>query len=333
MKKPVLVVMAAGMGSRYGGLKQIDPVSDQGEIILDFSLYDAMMAGFEDVIFVIREEHRDAFDGLIKDRAGKHLNIKYAFQSLTDLPVGYAVPEGREKPWGTCHAVLSARKLIEGPFAVINADDYYGPGAFLGIYDFLSRDGEENNQTRTAVGGKGESGGSEDFGEKNKCDGVYSFAMVGYKLSNTLTENGYVSRGICEVSEDEHLVRITERTKIGRKEENIVFLAEDGKTWEKVSPEATASMNFWGFTKPMIMEIEKAFPKFLDRIYLENPLKGEYYLPAAVESLIGDGKATVRVLRSNDKWYGVTYKEDKPSVVAALRSMKDRGLYPEKLWG
>lgn len=334
MKKPVLVIMAAGMGSRYGGLKQIDPVSDRGEIILDFSLYDAMMAGFKDAIFIIRKEHRKAFDELMRDRAGKHLNIKYAFQELTDLPDGYTVPEGREKPWGTCHAVLSARKLIDRPFAVINADDYYGPDAFMKIYDFLNKSQEETAGGHGSGVGAAKPGDSEFRGRENerRAENEYTFAMVGYKLSNTLTENGHVSRGICEVSSDGYLAGITERTKIMKKDGDIVFLGEDGETWEKVSPEATASMNFWGFTKHMIGEMEKAFPKFLDQIYLNDPLKGEYYLPTAVESLIDDGKATVRVLRSSDRWYGVTYKEDKPSVTAALRAMKDKGLYPEKLW-
>lgn len=305
MNKPVLVIMAAGMGSRYGGLKQIDPVSDKGEIILDFSMYDAMMAGFNDVIFIIKKEHEDAFRNLMEQGAGKHMNIKYAFQELTDLPDGYSVPDGREKPWGTCHAVLSARHLIEGPFAVINADDYYGPGAFQQIYDFLSQ---------------------------TKDDEKYRYAMVGYQLSNTLTENGYVSRGVCEVDSSGNLSNVVERTKIKWNDDKVVFTEDEGDTWTELAKDTTVSMNFWGFTKSMMDAMKAGMPEFLDRILIENPLKGEYYLPSAVKTLIDDEKATVKVLTSNDRWYGVTYKEDKPEVVSALQAMKDKGLYPEKLW-
>ncbi len=305
MNNPVLVIMAAGMGSRYGGLKQIDPVSDKEEIILDFSMYDAMMAGFNDVIFIIKREHEKAFRSLMDKGAGKHMNIRYAFQELSDLPKGYSVPRGREKPWGTCHAVLSARELIDGPFAVINADDYYGPGAFRQIYDFLSevKDGEK-----------------------------LKFAMVGYKLSNTLTENGYVSRGVCDVDSDGNLSGIVERTKIKWQGSKVVFTEDDGETWEEIDGDTTVSMNFWGFSKRMTDEMKKGLPRFLDKALAENPLKGEYYLPSAVKDLIDEDKATVKVLKSKDRWYGVTYKEDKPGVAAAIQAMKDKGIYPDKLW-
>ena len=305
MSKPVLIVMAAGMGSRYGGLKQIDPVTDQGEIILDFSLYDAMMAGFEKVIFIIKKENEEAFREFIDDRAGKHLQVEYAFQQTDDLPEGYTVPEGRVKPWGTAHAVYSARDLVDGPFAVINADDYYGAGAFATIYDYLEK--------------------AED---KEK----YDFAMVGFELGKTLTENGFVARGVCETTQDGHLTSVTERTKIGWHNGDAAFTEDDGETWTVIDPATTVSMNFWGFTRPMMDAIGAGFPAFLDKALAENPLKGEYYLPSVVSSLIDDGKATVTVLRSADKWYGVTYKEDKESVCAALQSMKDKGMYPEKLW-
>ena len=305
MNKPVLVVMAAGMGSRYGGLKQIDKISDQGEILMDFSLYDAMMAGFEEVVFIIKEENEKAFRELIDDRAGKHLKVHYAFQKLDDLPEGYSVPEGREKPWGTCHAVMAARDIIDGPFAVINADDYYGPGAFHTIYDFL-----------------------ESAEDKEK----YDFAMVGYELSKTLTENGHVSRGVCQVSDKGYLESIVERTKIMWQGEDVAFTEDDGESWTTLPKDTPVSMNFWGFTKPMMSEMIERFPLFLDKALKENPLKGEFYLPAAVADLMAEGKAQVKVLRSKDKWHGVTYKEDKESVVAALQSMKDNGLYPEKLW-
>ena len=305
MNKPVLVIMAAGMGSRYGGLKQIDPISDQGEIILDFSLYDAYMAGFEKAIFIIKRENEEDFRALVDERAGKHMEVAYAFQELTDLPSGYEVPEGRVKPWGTCHAVLSARHLIDGPFAVINADDYYGPGAFQTMYNYL---------------------------ETAADDDKYRYCMVGYQLPNTLTENGHVARGVCSVNEAGQLADIVERTKIMRRDGVIQFTEDDGDTWTDLPEDTTVSMNFWGFTRSFVDEMEARFPAFLDKAMVENPMKGEYFLPGVVDQLIKEDKATVRVLTSEDKWYGVTYKEDKQGVVDALQSMKDKGLYPEKLW-
>lgn len=297
--------MAAGMGSRYGGLKQIDPISDKGEIILDFSLYDAMMAGFEKVIFIIKKENEADFRALIDEGAGKNLQVEYAFQELTDIPAGYEVPEGRVKPWGTCHAVLSARNLIDGPFAVINADDYYGPGAFQSIYDYL---------------------------EKAADDDKYRYCMVGYQLENTLTENGHVARGVCEVSEDGQLLDIVERTKIMHRGDGIAFTEDDGETWTSLSEGTTVSMNFWGFTQSFVKEMGDRFHPFLDKALAENPLKAEYFLPGVVDQLIKENKAAVTVLKSADRWYGVTYKEDKQGVVDALQAMKDKGIYPDKLW-
>ncbi|MDD4376789.1 MAG: sugar phosphate nucleotidyltransferase [Eubacteriales bacterium] len=305
MKEPTLIIMAAGMGSRYGGLKQIDPISDKGEIILDFSLYDAMMAGFKNVIFIIKKENEKDFRELIDSRAGKYLNVKYAFQELNDLPKGYSVPQDRIKPWGTCHAVLSARHLIDGPFAVINADDFYGASAFQVMYEFLTK--VEDKET-------------------------YNFAMVGYKLSKTLTENGHVARGVCKVDPQEYLVDIVERTKIMWRKGEIAFTEDNGETWENIDGETTVSMNFWGFTKSMMEEMEKRFPDFLEKTMTSNPLKGEYFLPGVVDQLIKENKAKVKVLKSHDKWFGVTYKEDKERVVDAIQSMKDKGLYPEMLW-
>ncbi|MGF6376417.1 dTDP-glucose pyrophosphorylase [Clostridiales Family XIII bacterium PM5-7] len=305
MTKPTLVIMAAGMGSRYGGLKQIDPISDKGEIILDFSLYDAMMAGFDRVIFIIKKENEADFRALIDGRAGKMMKVEYAFQQLEDLPEGFQVPEGREKPWGTCHAVLSARTLIKGPFAVINADDYYGPGAFQSMYEFLST---------------------------TKDDGKYRYAMVGYLLEKTLTENGHVARGVCEETEEGCLQDIVERTKIMNRPEGIAYTEDEGTTWIPLKEGTTVSMNFWGFTQSFVGEMEDRFPKFLEEALANNPLKGEYFLPGVVDQLIKEGKATVKVLKSEDKWYGVTYKEDKQNVVDALQAMKDKGLYPDKLW-
>ena len=305
MKAPVLVIMAAGMGSRFGGLKQIEPVSDKGEIILDFSLYDAVMAGFKKVVFIIKEENEAAFRELIDARAGKYIDVEYAFQKLDDLPAGYSVPEGREKPWGTGHAVLAARKVVDGPFAVINADDYYGPGAFQTMYNFL---------------------------EKAEDADKYQYCMVGFQIENTLTENGYVSRGVCQLDENSMLTDITERTKIQWQGEKIVFTENDGETWEELPRGTFVSMNFWGFTSSMMKEMEERFPAFLDKAMVENPMKGEYFLPGVVDQLIQEGKAEVKVLKSMDRWYGVTYKEDKESVVDALQSMKDKGEYPDVLF-
>ena len=315
MNKPVLIIMAAGMGSRYGGLKQIDPVSDKGEIILDFSLYDAMMAGFEDVVFVIKEENEADFRALIDERAGKHMNVRYAFQKLEDIPEGYKVPEGREKPWGTCHAVMSARHLVNGPFAVINADDYYGPGAFQSMYDFLEKSADE--------AAKEEAAGTKPA--------QYEFCMIGYELKNTITENGHVSRGVCDVTDGGYLKDIVERTKIMRRDGGIQY-TEDGENWVTLPEDTVVSMNFWGFSKDMMTEMVAGFPEFLDEALKTNPLKGEYFLPGVVDTLLKEEKARVRVLRSRDKWYGVTYKEDKQTVVDALQAMKDKGLYPDVLW-
>lgn len=315
MNKPVLIIMAAGMGSRYGGLKQIDPVSDKGEIILDFSLYDAMMAGFEDVIFVIKEENEADFRALIDEKAGKRMNVNYAFQKLEDIPEGYKVPEGREKPWGTCHAVMSARHLVNGPFAVINADDYYGPGAFQSMYDFLEKSAEE--------AAKEEAAGTKPA--------QYEFCMIGYELKNTITENGHVSRGVCDVTDGGYLKDIVERTKIMRRDGGIRY-TEDGESWVTLPEDTVVSMNFWGFSKDMMTEMVARFPEFLDEAMKTNPLKGEYFLPGVVDTLLKEEKARVRVLRSRDKWYGVTYKEDKQTVVDALQAMKDKGLYPDVLW-
>ena len=305
-RKPSLIIMAAGMGSRYGGLKQIDPISKQGEIILDFSLYDAMLAGFEDVIFIIKKENEEDFRALIDERAGKHMNVHYAFQQLDDLPDGYGVPEGRVKPWGTCHAVMAARQFIDGPFAVINADDYYGPGAFQQMYDFLLNSKDTENEK-------------------------YNFSMVGYMLEKTLTENGHVARGVCQVTDNGYLEDIVERTKIMSRDGKIQY-TEDDVNWNNLEEGTIVSMNFWGFTKAMMKEMEDGFPSFLDWAIKENPMKGEYFLPGVVDRLLKADQAQVKVLKSTDKWYGVTYKEDKEMVVSAIQSMKDKGLYPEKLW-
>ena len=303
MKQPVLVVMAAGMGSRYGGLKQIDPVDKEGHIIMDFSVYDAVKAGFKKVIFIIKKENEADFKAAIGDRLSKHLDVTYVFQDLKNLPEGYEVPEGRVKPWGTGHAVLSCIDEIDGPFAVINADDYYGANAFRMAYDFLTQNQDE--------------------------DGIYRYMMVGYKLENTLTENGHVARGVCVTDEEGHLQKIHERTHIERHEGSVAYTEDEGKTWTALPQDSTVSMNMWGFSESILKELKARFPKFLEENLPVNPMKCEYFLPFVVDELLGENKATVNVLKSMDKWYGVTYKEDKPVVVAAIQRMKDEGLYPQ----
>ena len=307
MNKPVLVVLAAGMGSRYGGLKQMDSVAGHGQSIIDYSIYDARRAGFEKVIFVIKRALEEDFRRLVGDRIARGIQVEYAFQELDDLPAGYAVPAGRKKPWGTTHAVLAARDLIRGPFAVINSDDYYGPEAFRLIYDFLS------TQDEAAV--------------------PQRYAMVSYLLGNTVTDNGSVARGVCRVGEDGLLREVVEHTRIEKDGSDACSTLDGGETWVPLPGSTPVSMNFWGFQRSFVDEGEARFPEFLDRILAENPENGEFYLPLLVSRLIGEGKAQVRVLPSEDKWYGVTYREDKPGVVAALADMTARGLYPENLWG
>lgn len=305
MKKPVLVVMAAGMGSRYGGLKQIDPVDKEGHIIMDFSIYDAVRAGFKKVVFIIKKENEADFKAAIGDRISKIIEVAYVFQDLNNLPEGYSIPEGRVKPWGTGHAILSCLDEVDGPFAVINADDYYGSHAFQMAYDFLSQNEEGD---------------------------TYSYMMVGYKLENTLTDNGHVARGVCVTDEDGHLVKINERTHIEKREDGAAYTEDDGKTWVEIPAGSTVSMNMWGFSASILKELKDRFSKFLDENLESNPLKCEYFLPFVVDELLTEKKATVKVLKSMDKWYGVTYKEDKPVVVAAIQKLKDEGLYPQKLW-
>lgn len=305
MKKPVLVVMAAGMGSRYGGLKQIDPVDKQGHIIMDFSIYDAVNAGFEKVVFIIKKENEADFKAAIGDRLSKVIDVEYVFQDLHNLPEGYEVPEGRVKPWGTGHAILSCIGTVDAPFAVINADDYYGSHAFKMIYDYLTTHGDDDK---------------------------YRYTMVGYVLENTLTENGHVARGVCVTDENSYLQKINERTHIEKRGAETAYTEDDGQTWTVIPEGSVVSMNMWGFSESILKELKDRFAKFLDENLEANPLKCEYFLPFVVDELLGEGKATVEVLKSLDKWYGVTYKEDKPVVVAAIQALKDSGLYPEKLW-
>lgn len=306
MKRPVLVIMAAGMGSRYGGLKQIDPVDDQGHIIMDFSIYDAVAAGFREVVFIIKRENEAEFRSVIGDHLPRSLKVHYVHQGLEDLPEGYQVPEGRVKPWGTGHAVLSCIYVLNAaPFAVINADDYYGRDAFRLIYEFLTT---------------------------HQDDEKYHYAMVGYRLGNTLTENGHVSRGVCSTDAEGHLTGICEHTHIEKRGDGAVCTEDGGATWQEIDTESTVSMNMWGFTDSFLDELQSRFAAFLNQGLAENPLKAEYFLPSVVNELLSEGKADVQVLTSADRWYGVTYKEDKPAVVEAMGRLKEQGVYPERLW-
>ena len=307
MKQPVLVVMAAGMGSRYGGLKQIDPVGSQGEAILDYSLYDAYEAGFRTAVIIIKEAIREDFMSMVGKRLEKcPMEIRYAYQEIHKIPEGFVIPEGRAKPWGTCHAVLCAKEEIDGaPFAVINADDYYGKGAFRVIYDYL----------------------------RGACDKeTYDYCMVGYQLGKTVTEHGRVARGICSVNEAGFLTNVVEQTHIETYPGGIHYTEDGGKSWVDVAADVPVSMNMWGYTSSFLTEVEARFPTFLANDVPANPMKAEFYLPKAVAMLLTEGKATVKMLHSADHWFGVTYAADKPQVVAALKKLTEAGKYPDGLW-
>ena len=324
MKKPVLVIMAAGMGSRYGGLKQIDPVDDKGHIIMDFSIYDARRAGFEEVIFIIKKENEQLFREAIGDRISKTMKVHYVFQEIQDLPDGFKVPEGRMKPWGTGHAVLSARDVIHGPFAVINADDYYGPEAFRLIYDFLT----VSNSCTEKAGDRNH--GALEERKQDACTGQpQEYVMAGYLLKNTLTDHGSVARGVCSTDDSGNLLSIVERTKIIRTKDGAAYTEDDGKTWIPVSADSVVSMNMWGFPESFLEELKERFPVFLKKELAENPMKCEFYLPFAVNDVMEEGKARVKVLTVHDVWHGVTYAEDKQEVVDAMRELKDAGVYAD----
>ncbi len=307
-KKPVLVVMAAGMGSRYGGLKQIDPVGSCGEAILDYSLFDAHEAGFETAVIIIKEAIRKDFMDTVGKRLEKcPMEIRYAYQEQDKmLPAGVTVPEVRgAKPWGTGHAVLCATEEIDGaPFAVINADDYYGKSAYKTMFDYLN--------------------GLQDTDKAEFC-------MVGYLLGNTVTDHGSVARGVCDVNEEGYLTNIVERLKIEKYEGGIHF-TEDGETYEDLTADTLVSMNMFGFTPSLLTALAESFPEFLSKEVPENPAKKEYLLPTIVNNMLHAGKARLKVLSSADRWYGVTYAADKPQVVAALKEKTEAGLYPDGLW-
>ena len=304
-----LLIMAAGIGSRFGtGIKQLEPVDDANHIIMDYSIHDAIEAGFNHVVFIIRKDIENEFKEVIGDRiAGicseHNVTVDYAFQDINDIPS--ALPEGRTKPWGTGQAVLAAKDVLTTPFIVINADDYYGPKAFQMLYDYLTT---------------------------HEDDELYRYVMIAFHIEKTITENGHVSRGVCQVDENHFLKEITERTRIEKRGEEAAYTLDDGASWIPVPDKTPVSMNCWGFTPGFLKVLEEKFPAFLDKGLKENPMKCEYFLPSVVEELLQEKKATVEVMESEEKWYGVTYKEDKKSVMDAIAAMKVQGTYPENLW-
>lgn len=298
--KTSLVIMAAGMGSRYGGLKQIDKVDEDGHIIIDFSIHDALKAGFDKIVFIIKKEIEKEFKESVGNRIEQIADVTYVYQELDKLPEGFTVPEGRNKPWGTEHAIWCCKDVLDGPFAVINADDYYGQGAFKMMHEALTSEHDAD-----------------------------TYHMVGYVLANTLTENGTVSRGVCEVNEEGKLVKIVERTKIQKDGEGASYSEDGGETWTAIDPQSIVSMNLWGFDTSIMEELDKDLIRFLNTQAKENPLKSESFLPSFVQQMLTAGKAQVKVLTTEDKWFGVTYKEDKEKVVNAIRELKAKGVYPE----
>lgn len=305
MSKPCLVVLAAGMGSRYGGLKQMDPVDPQKHAILDFSVFDARRAGFEKVVFIIKHQIEEDFKNIVGKRIEPFMEVCYAFQELDKLPEGYEVPEGRVKPFGTAHALCCAKDVIDGSFAVINADDYYGPESFRILYDYLST---------------------------HEDDEKYRYVMVGFHIEKTITENGHVSRGVCIKDENGFLTDITERTRIENFDGHAKYSLDDGESWTALPDGTPVSMNCWGFSKSFLDEAIEGFPAFLKENLKGNPMKCEYFLPSVVSRLLDEGKATVEVIETSDQWYGVTYQEDKPVVMAAIENKKKEGIYPQELW-
>ena len=300
MNEPTLVILAAGMGSRFGGLKQITAVDDRGHAIIDFSLYDAYRAGFRKVVFIIKHEIEEDFKAAVGRRMEKYFDVRYVFQQIDMLPEGYAVPEGRKKPWGTAHAVLCAAEAIDGPFAVINADDFYGRGAFETIFEFLARERPDSEH-----------------------------AMVAYLLRNTVTEHGTVARGVCQV-ENGLLTDVVERVKIAKRGEDAAY-TEDGETWIPLSGDSPVSMNFWGFGRDFLRQLRDRFPAWLDANLPVNPEKAEYFLPFVTNALIHEGQGSVRVLPCHETWHGITYKEDMPDVLDYIARLRREGVYPDAL--
>lgn len=301
-RKLSLVILAAGMGSRYGGLKQIDPVTEENDKIIDFSIYDALKANFKEVVFIIKKAIEKDFKEQVGDKIAKHIPVKYAYQEVDKVPSWYEVAKDRTKPWGTGHALLCAKDLVDNDFAIINADDYYGQNAFNLISTF-------NNELK---------------------DERLHFAMLGYHIKNTLSENGSVARGVCQMDENHYLKEINERKTIVKKGNGASFLNDDGKTWTDLKGDTLVSMNFFYFTKEIFSELENKFNDFLKTV--KDPLKEEFYLPIFIGDLIKENKATVKVIETKDVWFGVTYQEDKPLVKAEFKKLKDNNLYPKNLW-
>ncbi len=304
MSKPVLVIMAAGMGSRYGGLKQMDSMDEQGHRIIDFSIYAAKEAGFEKVVFIIKHEIEADFKELVGAPISKHMEVEYVFQELNKIPEGFSIPDGRTKPWGTTHAISCAKDVVDGPFMVINADDYYGKEGYKIMYDFLTSTADDEN----------------------------AYAMVAYELGKTLTEKGSVTRGVCKTDDNGYLKDIVEQKTIVMTETGAAYSEDDGATFTDIDPKTPVSMNMWGFKKGLFAELDSAFLRFLKEDVAGNPLKAEALLPSDIDRIIKAGKATVKVLTSGDRWFGVTYQEDKPYVVENIKALKDKGEYPEVLW-
>lgn len=300
MSKTTLVVLAAGMGSRYGGLKQIDPIGPNGEIILELSVYDAIQAGFDRVLFIIKKEIEEDFKEAIGNKLAKQIEVDYVYQDLHHLPNNYKVPEGRVKPWGTAHALWCCKEVLDGPFAVINADDYYGQTCFKDLYAFLNHEAKSHH-----------------------------YGMVGYMLVNTITENGSVARGQCVVK-DGKLVNVVERTRIEKRGDSIEYYLDD--EWHPLSEDTLVSMNMWAFTPDIIEEIEQRFDAFMAEAVPYDPMKSEMYIPNVVGELLREDVADVVMMSSKDRWYGVTYQEDKEGVKAGIRSLIDKGCYPQPLW-
>ncbi len=305
MKKPVLVILAAGMGSRYGGLKQMDPVDEQGHKIIDFSIYDAKQAGFETVVFIIKKEMEQDFRECVGDPISKHMEVKYVFQELANVPDDFSIPEGRVKPWGTTHALMCCKEVLDGPFMVINADDYYGKNGYKLLYDFLTTTQDDE-----------------------KC----RYAMVGYELGKTLTDKGSVTRGVCERDAEGFLTGIVEQKMIVKTNDGAAYSNDEGKTFIPIDVKTPVSMNMWGFGESVMPAFEKALNNFFANEVAKNPMKAECLIPTEVDVLLKEGVASVKVLTSSDQWFGVTYKEDKPFVVDSIKKLKDAGEYPEYLW-
>lgn len=304
MDKPVLVILAAGMGSRYGGLKQMDPVDDRGHKIIDFSIYDAKAAGFEKVVFIIKKEMEADFKECVGDAISRHMSVEYVFQDIDDVPANFVIPEGRVKPWGTTHAILRCKDVVKGPFMVINADDYYGKHGYQIMYNFLSETADQDDR----------------------------YAMVSYELGNTLTEKGSVTRGVCKVDENSMLTDIVEQKNLIKTANGAAYTDSQGNDPVAIDVKTPVSMNMWGFKPGLFDEFEKAMDLFYNEKVKNDPLKAECLIPTEVDVIIKSKRATVKVLNSPDKWFGVTYKEDKPFVVESFKKLKAAGEYPDELW-